>query len=262
MSEYTDFYSSWLGCNIFGNTSSGLAAPIPIPFSPLDISGCSCWYDATDNTTITLGTGTNVVGWFNKGDLSGSMVPYPGEATPQTNTHEINGNNVLWFDAYQTLYQNLQFTNQAYTLFVVSKTLIDPATANYVDWFGAYTYGGFSFSLAEFMGTYYLGSGGNGIDNYVMNSSATYVDKPVIYTVRTSSDLSGNALYQDGTPLDLNFANQFLGYNTNAIDFYIHIFTHASSVDIGELIVYNRALQDDEVSSVQEYLSGKYSIVL
>lgn len=262
MSEITDFYSSWLGCNIFGNTSSGLAAPIPIPFSPTDISDCSIWFDATDNTTITLGTGDNVVAWFNKGDLSGSMVPYPGEATPQTNTHDINGNNVIWFGPFQTLYQNLQFSNQAYTFFVVTKTLLDPATDNYVDWFGAFTSGGFSTGLSEYLGTYYLGCGANAIDNYVMNGSATYVDKPVIYTIRSSSDLSGNVIYQDSFPLDLNVANQFLGYNTNPLDFFIHIYTHPSSLDIGELIVYNRALQDDEVLSVQEYLSGKYSIAI
>lgn len=263
MSEITDFYMSWLGGDLFGNTSAGLAAPIPIPFSPTDISGCSVWFDATDSTTITADVSGNVSAWFNKGDLSGSAVQYSTEALPTTNTHSMNGNNVIWFDSYQVLTLPLAFPNEAYTFFVVQNTLIDPATQNYVSWFGSFTAGGFACSLAEFMGTYYVGCGANAIDNYVLNSSATaLINTPVIYAIRSSSDISGNVITRNGVSLDLNYANQFLGYNTSTIDFYLHMFTHPSSYDVGEIIVYNRALENDELLSVTEYLSGKYNITI
>jgi hypothetical protein len=263
MSEFTDFYMSWLGGNLFGTTSAGLSAPIPIPFSPTDLSDCLVWFDATDNLTITADFSNNVTSWYNKGDLSGSMVPYLTEAVPTTNTHTINGNNAVWFDQYQTLYQNMAFPNEAYTLLVVTNILVDPAVQNYADWFGALTAGGFGASLSEYLGNYYVGCGGNAIDNYVMNMDATTItNTPLIYAIRSSSDISGNIITRNGVSLDLNAANQFLGYNTSPLDFYIHFYTHPSSIDVGELIVYNRAIENDELLTVTQYLANKFSITL
>ena len=260
MSETTDFYMDWLGCGAFGAVGKrGLVIPEPVVFQPTDISNCSVWLDATDNLTIQ-GTGSNVEKWFNKGDLSGSMVPYSTEAVPTTGIHNINGNNALWFDAYQTLTCNFTMTEQEYTFFVVTTVLSDLALNNYADWFGNYTSGGFSTGLSEYLGDYYTGCGGSGIDNYVMIQRPTfYQNTPVIYAMRSSSNTGTNALWINNVSQTLDF-NSFSGYATGSLDFFIHIYTHSSSLDISELIVYNRALSDAEVDQVAVYLSDKYTI--
>ena len=263
MSETTDFYMSWLGCSAFGQARSfNVQVPVPVAFSPTDLSNCSVWLDATDNLAVTADLSNNVVSWFNKGDLSGSMVPVVGEAPPSTNNHDISGNNVIWFDAYQSLVQNLTFVNEAYTIFVVTNTLSDLSVNNYADWFGSFVSGGFSSGLSEYLGTYYTGVGANAIDNYVMIARGNYPQgNPTIYSVRSSSDLSNNALWIDNSGQTLDF-NTFSGYSTSPQDFYIHVYTHPSSIDIGEIIVYNRALSDAEVLQVNTWLSGKWGITI
>ena len=259
MSETTDFYLSWLGDASFGLGGRSIQGPEPTAFSPTDISNCSVWLDATDNLTIQ-GSGNNVEKWFNKGDLSGSFIQYDIQAVPTTNTHTINGNNAIWFDSYQTLYCPLAFPNQEFTLFVVTTTLSDLSVQNYADWFGGYTAGAFSSSMSEYLGTYYTGCGANAVDNYVMIGQNYYPQNvPVIYAIRSSSDLSSNILYINNVNQPLDF-NNYSGYNTNTLDYYIHIFTHPSSFDIGEIIVYNRAITDDEIKQVTDYLSGKFII--
>lgn len=261
MSEYTDFYMSWLGCAAFGQSSSfTVQAPEPVVFSPTDLSNCSIWLDATDNLTITADLSNNVSAWQNKGDLSGSMVQFSTEALPITNKHDISGNNVIWFDSYQMLYNNYTFTNQAFTLFVVTNTLSDLSVNNYASWFNGFSTGAFSSSVSEYLGTYYTGCGGSGIDNYVMIARGTYPqNKPTIYSIRSSSDLSNNALWIDNSGQTLDF-NTFGGYATTPIDYAIHYYTHPSSIDIGEIIIYNRVLSDAEVLQVNTYLSDKWSI--
>ena len=260
MSETTDFYMSWLGCSAFGSTSTRITAAEPVIFSPTDLSNCSVWLDATDNLSITADLSGNISAWFNKGDLSGSFIPFPGEAAPTTGTHTINSNNVVWFDSYQSLYQNVAFANEAFTIFVVTTTLSDLSANNYADWFGGFVTGAFSAGLSEYLGSYYTGCGGNAIDNYVMINRNNYpINTPTIYSIRSSTDLSSNEvrINNESEPLDFN---QFLGYNTNPVDYAIHYFTHPSSIDIGEIIVYNRALSDSEALQVNTYLSDKYNI--
>ena len=262
MSESEDYYMSWLGCNSFGAVSKRITAEEPVVFQPTDLSNCSIWLDGTDNLTITADLSNNVQAWFNKGDLSGSMIPYPSQAAPTTNNHDISGNNVIWFDSYQTLYNNYTFTNETFTMFIVTTTISDLSVNNYASWFNGFSSGAFSSGLSEYLGTYYTGCGGSGIDNYVMIARPNYpINKPTIYAIRSSSDLSNNAIWIDNSGQTLDF-NTFAGYNTTPVDYYLHMYTHSSSIDIGELIVYNRALSDAEVLQVVSYLSDKWSIAI
>lgn len=253
---------SWLGTNAFGTVSTRLTAEEPIVFQPTDLSNCSVWLDATDNLTIHADLSGNVGMWDNKGDLSGSMIPFIGQAAPTTNIHMINGNNTIWFDAYQSLYLNTSFHNEEFTFFVVTTTLSDLSVNNYADWFGGFVTGAFSAGLSEYLGSYYTGCGANAIDNYVMIQDATYpIYKPTIYSIRSSSNTGTNELRIDGDSKTLAF-NSFSGYSTSAIDYAIHYFTHPSSIDISEIIVYNRALSDAEVLQVNSYLGSKYTITI
>ena len=264
MSESTDFYMSWLGCNAFG-IGGGTQLNIPQPvivFKPTDLSDCSIWLDATDNLTITADGSGNVSSWFNKGDLSGSMVPDGVYAVPTTGIHTLNGNNMIWFDSNQTLTSIFQFSQQAYTMFLVGNVLSDLTVNNYASFFlgiGFYDFGQNIFwdsGAAE----YWNGISANGIGGTIITTTSTDpINTPSIYAYRTSSDLSSNQILVNGVTQSL-YINDFLTYTTSATNYWIHYPTHTSVFDVGEIIIYNRALSDSEVSQVQTYLADKFGI--
>ena len=265
MSEYTDFYMSWLGCAAFGNgTTTQLITPIPVVFKPTDISDCSVWLDGTDNVSITADGSNNVLSWANKGDLSGAFVDISGQATPLTNTHDISGNNVVWFDSYQSLAANLTFPTEAFTLFGVGTVLSDLTVNNYASFFLGLNSYDFGQNIFWDSGSslYYNGIAANGIDITVLTTTVSDPQNvTAIYAYRASSDLSSNEILINGTSQTLAF-NQHVGYNTSASDYYLHYYGHSSSLDMGELIIYNRALTNIEVTEVLTYLSGKWGIPL
>jgi hypothetical protein len=263
MSESADYYLSWLGCPAFGVGSTiRLRDPEPIAFVPTDLSGCYIWFDANNPDSITVDdkNGQSILEWANLGDLSANMVPNTG--TGLYNVDTINtlpavqfasGNNMFWYG---------ELPNQPKTAFVVSTILSDLTTlavpfVNLVNGDGAAGLQlGVSYSFPLFY--YSLCQSGNWC-NFV-NGVNPY-NTPQILGFRITADGSNNFISIDGGDQPLQETHPAAGFNTNPIPYTVNR-TDGSSMDIGEIIIYNRELSNSEVLQVYNYLSDKWGISL
>jgi len=263
MSEYTDFYMSWLGCSAFGQVSRQEVTIVPpVVFQPTDLSDCLIWLDATDNLTITpvIGQPDDVGVWENKGTYTTNALADVGSV--QTGIDTINSLNVITFTAGSQLQMDFQPSANPLTLFFIVKPVTDLSNAAipFMSFFSAVLdsgsiSAGMSFAHPNF--SYALGP--NGVSITLAADNATDVTGvPLLITMR--NDTTSN------NKLNLNNATQTLTFDDTA-SFTLSLFTyllgyntHNTAFQMGEFILYNRALSDTEVGTVETYLTDKWNI--
>lgn len=269
MSESADFYMSWLGCNSFGVASSSLLQAVtPIPFAPTDLSGCLLWYDANNGATITTDPkdGKTILTWDSLGTASGfTLTPNIGSAESGSDT--INGLNVATFFSGNNMITGAASLNtQESTWFYVVESLTDLSTEaipfllfyNGNDT-AAYSLGVFYDGGAS---TYGAAIGASGISATIAyDLSANPYPNPLIYSFRLTSDASGNFIKVNNTPLTLSESYPATGFNTSAITWTVGR-SDGTSMNVGEIICYGRALSDSEVTQVSAYLSDRWAITI
>lgn len=263
MSETADFYSSWLGTNLFGVTSSSGVEVTPlVVFEPTDLSNCAIWFDATDNLTVTDISGV-VQTWVNKGLSGGSANLNDGQVL--TNQHIINGQNVLHFQPYADLLFNFTQTVDPCTVFVVTRPITDLSGAPlpYINWFDALStiYNvGFSMFYDTSANQWAYGIGANNLAIYVAGYDPTNpTNQTICCTIRNDTNISNNLLQLNSTPIPLSF-DAPASYNLSNFNYYMGSSVHGTEFDYAEMIFYERALSDAEVAQVNAYLSAKWSI--
>lgn len=261
MSESADYYMSWLGCNSFGVGSRvRLTAPEPITFQPTDLSACSFWFDATDNIAITADASNNIISWANDGDLSGvQLLPYFG--TGVTGVDTINSLNVVRFPVGSNMYFYGQLTSEETTSFVVYKNLIDLSglATPFLNLINGDATAGLQLGLTKDPSLGYL---------YVLCQSGSWClvapgsndyERPLYVSGRITNTLADNYISVNGVNLTLTENHTASGMNTNPIPYSVSR-TDGSSIDVGEIIIYNRALTDVEVELVYAYLASRWAI--
>ena len=239
---------------------------------PLTISNCVFWFDASDTTTITASDGYSVTGWKNKGSTGGSASI--GGGTPVTNTVNINGLNAISFGANTYMNFRSAIGGNPVTFFCVTRVTSDLATGfNTVAMLNTSEYGGFT-ELISFDSNSSLYSVLSLAHNVVVGNSATTTTiisgYPTLFSQRsgyfsgnsgsivTTKEPLTNLTYVNGIPLALQ-----QDYNTEyptASVLYTISASYDSSQDMGELILYNRALTSSEIIQTNLYLLAKWSI--
>jgi Concanavalin A-like lectin/glucanases superfamily len=99
------------------------------PFDPTQVSGCSIWLDASDLTTITYSSGSNISSWIDKSGNANHATQPTGSNQPTYGS--ANGQNYVFFNGGQALITPVTSQPTQETLFFVfKKTVADPTYVN------------------------------------------------------------------------------------------------------------------------------------
>ena len=259
---------SWTGCSAFGVSSSPfLAAPTPIPFAPTDLSDCLLWYDANNGATITTDVDEKtILTWDSLGTASGFTLT-PNNGSAQSGIDTINGLNVAAFLPNSNMITGAASLNtQESTWFYVVESLTDLSTEAIPflllyngDDSAAYSLGAFYDDGAS---TYGVAIGPSGVSSTLAyDLSANPYPNPLIYSFRLTSDASGNFIKVNNAPLSLTESYPATGFNTSSITWTMGR-SDGTSMNVGEVICYGRALSDSEVTQVSAYLSDRWAITI
>jgi len=267
MSESADFYMSWLGCSAFGVASSQfLVAPTPIPFAPTDLSDCLLWYDANNGATITTDIDNNIETWSSLGSATGFTLK-PNTGSAQYGTDTINGLSVATFPSGKNMITEAASLNtQESTWFYVVESLTDLSTEAipFLLLYNGNDAAAYSLGVFYDAGTpsYGIAIGSSGVSSTLgYDISGNPYPNPLVYSFRLTSDASGNFIKVNGQSISLTESYPATGFNTSAITWTMGR-ADGTSMNVGEVICYGRALSDSEVTQVSAYLSDRWAIPL
>ena len=264
MSQYTDFYSSWLGNgNAFGGQAVRLRDQEPLIFKPTDISGCRIWLDANDSGSVNTNEFNTVLSWENKGTLGGQF-DLSGSADIVYGDVKVNGLNTISFTESAFMQGRFQLNFQARSVFFVAKqNTVDLSNAN--PWFTSDTNGGMeTFGLYGSSTIYFIGKHPSPVPELAFDASNNYIGTPVLTEFINGSDLSNNWLGLNGTKYPALYEAVASGYNTNTITYFLGAYfggtTLPSSQDFCEIIIYEGAINPFDREQVETYLKTKWNL--
>ncbi len=239
----------------FGAYFSG-TAPTPPSFIPSDLSDLALWLDASDTSTITQVAGS-VSQWSDKSGNGRHATQGAGSRQPLTGSATMNARNVIAFDGSDdrmslpsSLYSVPSGNN---TILVVAQSTVssDGATARRL--FSGKVSSTTNYGLIPLPQTsnFSIRNGGQ------LNFSYTKDTNAHIWGMRRngsalSSYLDGaassNSSASNITLTELTIAQDTGGTSGQAFGGYI-----------AEILLYTRALSDDEMNQIGAYFVGKWN---
>lgn len=222
------------------------------PFTPLDLSGCVMWLDAADETQIVYSSGSNVSQLKDKGSLAsvsnvynctatrraqgtlGKSLPTLSNATgATTQVHGITGNAAM-------TYVMVGRVNSSSNNIYVRGDLTSGGGDGYS--------GSLNFGILSNANTPYLGI--TGVSGLVTGTASTSGPHAVIgiwngtnATLYDNGTLSGTS---GTTTLNQTSATTNLDFGNN---------------ELGEFMIFNRALSGSERQLLEMYLANKWGLV-
>ncbi len=234
-------------------------------FKPTKFSGCALWLAADRGVTTVDG---KVSAWADQSGNGNHAAQTTANYRPLYVASAQGGRPTLRFDGSNDVLSvgspSLPMGSSTRTGFVVVKRETS-STEGYIFKYGALSaFRSLGFCFAH-QGTTsaYLGY----YAHDVFKSSASDTSGTIWTFGNSESNVSSSFLYKNGSsqmPLTLFGSDGTI--NTTAGAMYIGDFSDAHSYpfygDISEIIIFNRALTDNERIKVEQYLSGKYAITL
>ena len=262
MSETTDFYMSWLGCDAFGTSSRPIRAPIPDEFNPLDISGCALWMDATDNLAVNANAFGSVLSWANKG-YKGGQFDLSGSADVQYGASLINSLNVVRFNSQAYMQGTFTFDFQARSVFIVLRPNFFPTgtvlpvftsdTNNYQE----------TFFAVNGSWLWFEGKHPSPVPENAFDIKKDYTGIPSAVEIILDTDVSGNWSGINGTYITPIYQTA-ASYDTGSATYYLGNFFGGNptlaNYDLCELIMYDKALSEEDRKQVELYLRKRWKI--
>jgi hypothetical protein len=222
------------------------------PFIPLDVSGCSLWFDADDNRTLTL-SGSNVTQWNDKSG-NGHTATASGAARP---TYSSSSRYLLFNGTSNALTLStgaLPSGNSAYSIFIVAYT-VNAANPQWILSAGVEAtnqlLGVFFFTTNAVWHSWY-------INEYAVNNSITN-GVPSIINVNYST--TRTTITNGGTPTTNNpnatrnnsTSGHFIGRLPTAEVQFLN-------GGIGEIVIFSREISTGERQQVENYLAEKWNL--
>jgi hypothetical protein len=247
-----------------------LSAPLQVA-QPDTLPGLAAWMDAQDAGTVTFSTGSDIVGWANKGNMG---VPGAAQSTgslqPLYVASAINGLPAVQFYDDSTV-KELAIAHSAalalsngYTYFAVIQRVTDLAATEIMlaKWVAAGNQRGFELlTNTGDKATHFASLDGTATGAPTANSTANliigtpyilngYFDGALISTSSNNANTATAAaasVFTGTAPVTLGAisgsASPFSGY-------------------IGEILFYNRYLSVAETAAIEAYLSAKWGIAI
>jgi len=218
-------------------------------FSPTDLSSLSIWLKADAGVTAS---GSNVTAWADQSGNGNNATAY---SNPQLVASALNSKPVISFDG-TTSYASFPISLSAETsrtIFIVGKynNLSRGQEGLIALGFGESFDLGYVFREAETGNTYYYTPGQ--IAAPTLTSVANYHIATINHISGGSSAMGINGTFGNTGEISLSQINQGLIAKRNNDGEY-------GSVNIAEIIIYNRELNSTEQGQVQSYLNTKYAI--
>ncbi len=236
------------------------------------INNLVSWYETTLETSFDASEtvdGGNLSSWYDNNTQKTSKLNATQATTANKPFYYIDPASKLPFTKYVSNdYFNLPdgtvpYKNSSYTIFLVTKIAANCSCGI----LGSGTYGSDNLTNAF---RYEAGAGGI-IFNYWWNNdiatssgSMSPADTLRIITV-TYNNLSGRSSYVNGTIQSTSAANFAINRNSTAINNTIGVTANTEYLTnglIGEIIIFERALKNEERQSIESYLAKKFNIKL
>jgi hypothetical protein len=249
-------------------------------FNLLSIEGCAFWFDAADATTLSTRFrdqgGDFVLSWRNKGTAGGSASRSVGD--PLTNIRQINSLNTVFFEQGVTMnFISALGGTGVVTFFCVTRMVSDMT----------YYTGGINLIVSQTsfgMGQridYDRNAGNYQLSAYTYNygvwnsqnfgQGVNIVNTAYLYSTRSGTfDAGAGEPVNTSTPFTnksyINGVSGNLTTNVNGVYYTTSLLynipgANNNSQDMGEMIVFNRALLDSEITQVHDYLKAKWNTI-
>jgi len=216
------------------------------------LSGLSLWLKA--DAGVSLGGGNHVNTWVDQSP-NGNNAIGPTSKKPVYVSNVLNGKPVIDFDTTQYFTSNNQNLNNNSSIFVVVKprgnrgTLI--STSNYQGinfYLGGNPYNSLAIGVTNLVGI---------ANDYANNGN----DWMIASTIRSNNLTS--KIYKNGNQVAVGSYDSYYLNPTNQLiigaDADLNSYWNINA-QMAEIIIYNRALTDEENLSVINYLNSKYNI--
>ena len=233
---------------------------------PTDIANLVVWLDASDDTTITKDASNFVSQWDDKSGNGNNMAQATSANQPVWTQGSISGKSVIRFDGTDdnmSVQTNAFSGDQEYTVFAIFKA----------DAFGG------PFNLTRTMWSIGVGGGGsrgqsifslnkgtnvevNRLGAWTTFATSLVLDTPTMATVRYDAGGGTDELWIDSVAQAVSSSSAGTYLFNNGI-FRLGITTVTNnpayySGDLGEIILFNRALTTQERTDIENYLNDKW----
>jgi len=252
--------------------------PVTTVFNPRQISGCALWLDAADPSTLTL-SGSNISQWSDKSGNGYNFTPVSGFSSPTIASNSINSNTSVSFTGPSTQNSSasqyltnstfpLNSSSSGYSIFVVARQNTSrPSYTGYNYIISAYA-GGAGSGL--FYGTepngFLLTANGTAGPSYGFNDlTANSPNTTMTTAMLTGIIVSGSTLtpYMNGTAMSTKTGTVIALTGISIGDAYAPGQTFSGqnwNGNIGEILLFNRALTTSQRQQVEGYLSWKWGL--
>jgi hypothetical protein len=238
---------------------------------PESLSGLLAWYDAADLSTITSSSG-NVSAWADKSGNGNTASQGTMADQPTYNpTYNSNRGGITFGDSDEFLsVSTLQIPNNA-TVFIAFEEKTQLSTGSVFKCFLA-SQEAAMFDLLTDVDGYAFTLGRDGVDRYVamtpvdgatsINTTFSTNARDVNVVFEYKKDGGDFEIFRDGGSLGSGSGGQvtdtpYTGYD---IGNSLSAVGRSYRGTIMEIIIYSRALSDDERDSVRNYLNNKWGI--
>ena len=221
--------------------------PTPSPaggFSPISIPNLQGWWKSDTNVVTDV---NGVLTWTDI--ISGNTATRSGGNNFTNNTSVLNGySGITQTGGANQFDLSTTYSLSAMTIFTVFNSVPDGV----IMYWGGVSDGGFftNYSLLPGLGIYNNPDVVGGGINITTPQYGTYYMDNANYVIRQNGTVVNTTAIGSGGNFDLNIL--FKG-NTNGGSFGLN-------GSIWELLIYNRALSNPEITQVQNYLSTKYAL--
>jgi hypothetical protein len=230
-------------------------------FNPTSITGLILWLDASDNSTITFSSGSNVSQWNDKSGSGSSthMKQTTASKQPIFGTMPGNGLKALNFNGNRFLQDvSMNFPNAPYTVFAIG--------------YGSGTvYGRLLNALSD--GRFFLGADASGLNYATFVGDGPWNDISANTPNKNCNSLCMMELTNGGSTSGLSaLIPYFNGTAQNTKDGLTQPFTGLSvgrgnsdtaqcwNGYVSEVIIYNSVLNDAQRQKVEGYLAWKWGL--
>jgi hypothetical protein len=234
-------------------------------------ANCLVWYDGADSSTVTVDANGNVIQWKDKSGNDYHLADL-GSKHPTYSSHWTNGLGAVDFtrDNFQYLKVNALPLRGSMTVFAIAQMSSGGSNDANSGMFGLDGDDGSSnrtYGIRSYNGdtkfTYWPGPGHAQVVSSALNPG---MNSPYLCTFYRDKDneLLGAQLNKQ-TRLQSSFPASAGNITVGAqADLYIGIEKEAASRFhygyIGEFIIYNKILNDDEMAAVRYYLMSKWGL--
>ena len=234
--------------------------PRPILFSPTSITGLRLWMDATDTSSMTFSSGSNISQWRDKSGLSNHAT---ATGSPVLTGNSINAFPAIVTSSGQHFTGPTSVTGTTLTVFAVAKTTrtlpnngLDQRLVSLVN--GANVdYGRADSVIALFN----QGSGSSSITTWRLSSVAgSVIATNTPFQVVSKYDGTNGFIWEDGTSGGSSASSGTFGITKYGIGNQANPTSENWNGSIGEVLIYNVALTDTQRQLVEGYLAWKWGL--